>query len=103
MVGGPSRRSRIGRGTLPEVRKWSGYHPKGPEVVEGPFQRLEVVGGPSRWPGSGRGPIQRSVSGRGTLLEGRKWLGDLLGGPKVVGGTSQNSGSGQRTLPEVQK
>ena len=33
MVGVSYCRSRIGRGTHSEVRKWSGDHPKGPEVV----------------------------------------------------------------------
>ena len=68
MVKGPSCRSTIGRGTLPEVRKWSGDHPKGLEVAGDPREGPEVVGGSS----------QRSGSGRGNLLEDQKWSGDPL-------------------------
>ena len=38
MVGVPSRKSRIGRGTIPKVRKWSGKAPGGPEVVGDPLE-----------------------------------------------------------------
>ena len=62
----PSRRSRTGRRTLREVRKWSGDNSKGSEVVGHPYGGLEVVGGHS-W---------RSESGRGTIPLGWKWSGD---------------------------
>ena len=84
MVGGPSRWSGSGRGTLPvvrsgrwtlpEVRKWSGDPPVG----------QELVGGRSR----------RSENGLGTLPQVRKWSGDPPGGLEVLGGPSRRYGIG---------
>ena len=54
-----------GTETLPEVRKWSGDPPGGPELV-------------------GR-PAWTSGTGRETLQQVRNWLGDHPGGPEVVG------------------
>ena len=57
MAGGPSRRSKINRQTLLEVRKWLGYPPGGPEVV----------GGPSLWFESGMSTLLKSDNGQRTL------------------------------------
>ena len=57
MVGRPSRKSGSSQETLPEVWKWLGYPPGGPELV----------GRPSR----------RYGSGRETLLEVQKWSENL--------------------------
>ena len=80
MVGRPIQRSISGRGTLPEVRKWSRDPPVSPELVGDTFGGLEVVGVRSR----------RSESDRWTHLDVRKWSRDLSGGPELVG----NSPSG---------
>ena len=76
MVGGPSRRSGSGRGTLQKVRKCLGDPPGCSEVVAG--------------------PTLRSGSGWGTHPEVRKCSGALL----KIRGPSQKSGSGRGTLPK---
>ena len=58
LVGRPSRRSRIGRETLPEVQLWSGVPSEGPQLVGRPSRKfasgrkppggVELVGRPSR-------------------------------------------------------
>ena len=91
MVGGPSRWSGSGQGTLLLVLKWSGDPPGSPIVVGSPSRRYEVVWRPSRRSGSGWEP----------LTEIQKWSGDPPGGPVVVGSPSRRSRSGRETLPEV--
>ena len=59
MVNGLSRRFGSGRVTLPEVWKWSGDPPGGPEVVVRSSRRLKVVGRPSRRSGSGRETLSK--------------------------------------------
>ena len=59
MVGGPSRRPESGRGTILQIRKWSGDPSGGPEVVGGPLGGAEVIGEPSQWSGSGRGTLSK--------------------------------------------
>ena len=85
MVGRPSRLSRSGRETLPEVRNLSEDPLRGPKLVGRPSEGPEEVGIPS----------QRSESGWETLPEVRKcletvpevwnWLGGPPGDPKVLG------------------
>ena len=102
MVGGPSWRSVSGRGTLPLVQNWSGDSPGGREVVGGPswWSRIDraTLSKVRKW--SGR-PSRRSGSGRGTFAEAWKWSRDLNGGPELVKESSQRSGSGRETLPEI--
>ena len=93
MVGRPSRISKSGRETLPEIRKWSGDPLKGLELVGRPFRRSEVVGRLSR----------RSETGRETLLEVRNWLGVSPGGPELVETPSRRSITGRENLPVVRK
>ena len=112
MDGRLSRRSSSGLETLPEVWKWLGDPPGGPEVVGDPPGGVELVGRPS-W-------IRNWLE---TLPEVRKclqivpevwnWLGDPPGVPEVVGRLSWRVGKGLRpsrkcetgwqTLPEVRK
>ena len=75
VVGGPSRRSGRGRGTLAEVWKCSWDLPGS----------LEVVVGPSRMSGSGQMTLPEVRRWSGTLPEVQKWSGDLPGGVEVVG------------------
>ena len=41
LAGRRSRRTGSGEETVPEVRKWAGDYPSGPEVVARPAQRSE--------------------------------------------------------------
>ena len=54
LVGRPSQRSGSSRETLPEVWKWSGDPPGGPEVVRDHPEGEKLVGRPTQWYGSGR-------------------------------------------------
>ena len=74
VVGISSRWSGMGVEPLPEVRKWSGDSPGGPELV-------------------GR-PSLRSGSGREVLPQLREYYEGPPGGPKLVGRPSQRFGSG---------
>ena len=89
MVGGPRQRSKNGRKTYTQVKKWSEdpytVRKHSRDLPEGP----ELVGGRS----------QRSGSGRVTLYDVRKWLRDTPGGTEVVGGPSRRFGNGRGTLP----
>ena len=67
MVGRPSRSSKSGQETFPEVQKWLGDLPGGLEVVRDPPGRPEVVRRPSRRSGSGWKHSRRYGSGRETL------------------------------------
>ena len=51
---GPFWKTLSGRENLPEVRKWLGDPPGGPEVSGEPPRGLEVVGRPFLWSDSGR-------------------------------------------------
>ena len=71
--------SGTGQETLPEVWKWSGDPPGGPEVVERPSRRY--------------------ASGWEALLEVWKFSVDRPGGPEQVERPSGRSRSGIETLP----
>ena len=73
VVRGPSCRSGSGRGTRPEVRKWSVDLPEGSEVVEDPPQVQKWSGDPPEVPEVVGGPTRRSGSGRGTYTVVQKW------------------------------
>ena len=101
MVGRPSRRSRSGRETFLEVRKWSGDATRGPEMIGNPTGRPEVVRRPTQRSESGREIPQRSGPGRETFPVVRDWAGDPPGAPGQVWKNSQRSGTGRETLPKV--
>ena len=133
MFGRPSRRSRSGWETLPEVwkwletvpevRKWLGDPPGGLEVVRRPSRRcvtdretlpevwkwLETPPEVRKWSGDPPGGTKWSE----TLPKVWNWSRDPSGSPEVVGRPSRRSGSGGeapqeserdwKTLSEVRK
>ena len=80
MVGGPSRRSGSGRGTLPG----------GPEVV----------GVPTRRSGSGRGTLPKVWKWSWDRPGGLEVVGGPPGGPKEVGRPTRRFGSCREALPQ---
>ena len=90
VVGRPSRRFGSNRETIPEVRKWSGDHPGGPEVVGDPPEGSEVVRRPSR-----------RLEVVGDSPEGLELVESPFRGVELVGRPTRRSGTGRETLPEI--
>ena len=93
--------SGSGQTTLPDVREWSGDHPRCPGVVgrtagcpgvvEVPYGYSGVVGRPSRM----------SESGWNALPDVREWSGGPPKCPGEVRRPSKMSGNGGEALPNV--
>ena len=100
----PLRRSGRGRGAFQQVRKGSGFHPKGPGGSHGSPGGVGMSSRRSRW------PLRRFGRGWDAFLEVRLGTVSPLGGPREVrrstrrtGRPSQRSGRGCGALQQVWK